>query len=282
MTTDISLEEAQKTLKGVTIPPRPAMLTEINAELQKPNPDTKMLASRIAKDVGLSSSVLRVVNSPFFGLSSKIGSVPNAVQLLGIKNVKNIVTGLMLKSALSQKALSLERFWDSAEKVARISAHIASTLPKAPCDEAYTFGLFRDCGIPLLMQRFSEYKETLKIASGMDQPMTIVEEERHGTNHAVVGYMVAKTWGLPDAITEALLRHHDPTMLSNSDGASSVARTLVAINFLAEYLNDTLLRQRDSAEWANIGEKALAHLGIGPAELMELKDEIETYAEEQV
>jgi len=281
MTTNISLEEAQQALKGVTIPPRPALLSEISAELQKANPDTKMLASRIAKDVGLSSSILKVVNSPYFGLRSKIGSVTNAVQLLGISNVKNIVTGLMLKTALNKNAVSLERFWDSAEKVARISAHIASTLPKAPCDEAYTFGLFRDCGIPLLMQRFSDYKETLKIASGMDRALTAVEDERHGTNHAVVGYMVARVWGLPDAIPEALLRHHDPTVLVRSDGASSMARTLVAINFLAEYLNDAVLRLRDNAEWSNIGEAALAHLGMASADLVELKDEVESYSEDQ-
>ncbi len=277
MAVDISLEEAQKSLKGVTIPPRPALLTEINSELQRPHPDIKLVAARIAKDVGLSSSILKVTNSPFFGLRSKIGSVPHAIQLLGMRNVKSIVTGLMLRSTLDGQTQSLERFWDSSEKVARISAFVASTLPRAPRDEAYTFGLFRECGIPLLMQRFPEYKETLKVAPTADCPMTATEDERHGTNHAVVGYMVARVWGLPETIPEAILRHHDPAVLSDSDSASPQARTLVAINFLAEYLNDSFLRMRNNALWESVGEDTLAHLGISSGELEEIKEEVATF-----
>ena len=187
--------------------------------------------------------------------------------------MKSIVTGLLLKSALGgADAMTLERFWDSSEKVAKISAYIASTLPRAPRDEAYTFGLFRECGIPLLMQRFDGYKETLKIAGGENRAMTFVEDERHGTNHAVVGFMVAKTWGLPEALSEAILRHHDPDVLSESDSAPAVVRTLVAINYLAEFLNDTGLRMRDNQQWQGVSARVLSHLGISTGEFEDLKE----------
>ncbi|MBP9218257.1 MAG: HDOD domain-containing protein [Sterolibacterium sp.] len=274
MSIEISAEDAEKALKGVNIPPRPAVLNEINAELQKDNPDVGKLASRIASDVALSAAILKVVNSPYFGLRSKVASVPAAVQLMGMRNVKSIVTGLLLKTTLSGGAVSLERFWDSAEKVAKISSFIATRLPRGPRDEAYTMGLFRECGIPLLMQRFPDYKETLKVAGGDPRPMTAVEEERHGTNHAVIGYMVAKTWGLPEVLSEALQRHHDASVFDEGDTASAGVRTLVAINYLAEYLNDTSMRMRDNPQWNSVAEQVLDHLGFNSGEFEELREDV--------
>ncbi len=274
MTQAINTEDVEKTLGSIKIPPRPALLNEISAELQKPYPDTNLIAARIAKDVGLSAATLKVINSPYFGLRSKVASVPTAVQFLGLQNVQSIVTSLLLKTAIGDKGPSLERFWDASEKVARISAYIASTLPRAPRDEAYTFGLFHECGIPLLMMRFDNYKETLKIAGGDPRPMVLIEDEQHGTNHATVGYMVAKAWGLPEHLADAILRHHDPEVLLSNDNAAPGIRTLVAINYLAEYLNDVSIRMRDNLQWNAVADAVLDHLGISEVEFVELKDDI--------
>lgn len=277
---NFNLEEAEKVVKGINIPPRPKLLAEINAELQKADADVNKVANGIAKDVGLSASILKVMNSPFYGLRTKIGSIPHAVQLLGINNVKHIITGLMLKNALGGESQALERFWDSSEKVAKISAYIASLLPKVPRDEVYTFGLFRECGVPLLMQRLDDYKQTLQIAGGGSKPMTMIEDERHGTNHAVVGYMVAKTWKLPETISEAILRHHDYEMLSDSSDCNPMVYTLVSINYLAEFLNDEMLRMRDNAPWRFVGGAVLDHLGITSDEFNELKQDITTIVQQ--
>jgi len=271
---DVGLEEAQKVLNGVSIPPQPKLLSEINRELQKDDPNGNRIGEAIAKDVGLSGSVLKLINSPFFGLRTKVSSIPNAVSLLGLKNTKTLVTGLMLKAAMAGgEPMMLERFWDASEKIATISTHLASLLPRVPRDETYTFGLFRECGIPLLMQRFEDYKETLKIAGGQDEPMIVIEDERHGTNHAMVGFMVAKNWGLPDMISQAILHHHDYGIYSDREAAPMV-RTLVSINFLAEYLLDEVLRGRVSPAWKVVGDAALEHLGISGGEFLELREDI--------
>lgn len=274
MAVELTIENAEQLLKGVSIPPRPTLLVEINEELKKPDPDLKRIASAIAKDVGISAAVLKTVNSPLFGLRNKVGNVLQAVQLLGAKNVRNIVTGLVLRLALGGKNLSLERFWDSAEKVAGIAVYLCGLIPKSPRDDAYTFGIFHDCGIPILMQRFPDYKDTLKLAAGDDRPLTAVEDERQGTNHAVVGYMVAKSWGLPLYLCEAILRHHDISLFSPKDSAEPVVRNLVAINMLAEHLNDTVLRMRADDSWKHVGETVMGHLGLGDEEYQELKEDI--------
>jgi len=256
MSAEVSRESIEQLLKQVTIPPRPALLIELDRELGGAEPDFRAVAALVGKDVGISAAMLKTLNSPLFALRSKIGNVTQAVQLLGMRNVRNIVTGLMLRNMVGA-GQNLERFWDSAA----INAYLCSILPKTPRDEAYTFGLFRDCGIPILMQRFPEYRDTLKRAAGDDRPMPVVEDERHGTNHATVGYMVARSWGLSDAICQSILRHHDIDMINGKDSTVPLAHTLVAINFFAEHLNDTMLRMRQDSQWELHGEMVLDYLG---------------------
>ena len=275
MAHELSTEEAEKALRGLSIPPRPTVLTQLTNEVRREAPNLRTISGFIASDVGLSAAVLKTVNSPFFGLPNKIGSMQQAVSLLGVRNITTLATGLLLRNAVGGDKVSLERFWDSAEKVAQISAYVASTLPRISRDDAYTFGLFHDCGMPVLMQKFPDYKETLRLANGsVDRPMTEVEDERHATNHATVGYLLSRAWYLPDAICEAIMRHHDMMIFTRGDHVSPAARTLIAVVLLAEQIHDEVLRMRNSPQWDSLGEHVLAHLGLDQAEYIDLKEEV--------
>jgi HD-like signal output (HDOD) protein len=274
---ELNSDETEKFLRNIQIPPRPQLLTDIDRELKRDSPNLGLLGQWISKDVSVSAAVLKIINSPFFGLQKKVGAVGTAVQMLGIKNVRCLVTGLMLKQTLGTAGASFERFWDTSERVARISAHLASIMPRLPKDEAYTFGLFREIGIPLMMQRFPDYKETLKRASGLDTPMTMVEEAAHGTNHATIGYMIARNWLLPESIAEAILLHHDPAVLRTGEHISTQALALVMINYLAEHLNESATGVRSDARWKYDAGHVMAYFGLSAAELEELQAEIEQF-----
>lgn len=273
MSVEVSGADLETLLKQITIPPRPTLLIELDNELKRPEPDIRTVAALVGKDVGISASMLKTLNSPLFALRSKIGNIAQAVQVLGMRNVRNIVTGLALRQSLG-KVQNLERFWDSAEKVAAINSYLCSILPNAPRDEAYTFGLFRDCGIPILMQRFPTYRETLKRAAGDERPMTVVEDELHGTNHTTVGYLVARSWGMSDLICQSILRHHDPDMINGNDRSAPLANTLIAINTLAEHLNDVGLHMRQDSQWERFGDMVLDYLGLTQSEYAEIQDEV--------
>jgi HD-like signal output (HDOD) protein len=265
---------ASELLKSVTIPPRPTLLIELSRILQSDDPAPNKLAAVIMKDVAISASMLKTVNSPFFSLSRKVGNVLQAVQILGASNVRNIVTSLILRNTLAgSAAVSLERFWDSSEKIANISRLICSILPRAPGDEAYTFGIFRDCGIPILMMRFPEYRETLKVAGGDDRPLPVVEDERHGTNHVALGYLVARSWGLSPNLCEAIRCHHDSNVLTTPDNVPPMSKTLVAVNYLAEDLYDKS-RMRENVQWALVRDETLEYLGLNQEEYEELRDDV--------
>ena len=268
-------ERADDVLKGIVIPPRPSVLVEIGRELQLESPNLKTVAALIARDVGLSSGVLQTVNSAFFGLPRKIASIPQAVQMIGARNVANIVNGVTLRAAIGTDAMSLERFWDSAEKVACIAAYVARLLPRTSPDEGYTLGLFRDCGIPLMMRRFPDYKATLRDAGGDDMKLIRLEDERHGTNHATVGFIVGRMWELPETLCQAILHHHDAAVFDRGTAAQAgMPVTLLALNAFAERLHDETLRMRVSDHWARIGTAVLDELGFTNAEQRDIEEEI--------
>jgi HD-like signal output (HDOD) protein len=251
------------------------VLSSLSNEMNKEEPDLKLIAHQISGDVGLSASVLKTVNSPFFGLKKKIGSVTQAVSLLGLRSVDRIVTGIMLRTAFVTETRALESFWDSAEMAAGIAARIASSLPRGSRDDAYSFGLFHNAAMPILSQRYPDYLHTLKRAAEVrDRPVTDVEDELHAINHATLGYLIAKAWFLPPAICEGILRHHDPSVFDEHDEISREALTLIAINYLAEHLNDEHALTGDHSQWEEMRERVLDHLGLLDAEYLNLKEEV--------
>lgn len=267
--------EIDATLKGFSIPPRPQVLVSLSQEMNRDEPDLKRIARQIGGDVGLSAAVLKTVNSPFFGLKKKISSVTQAVSLLGLKSVEQLVTSIMLRNSFVAESRALERFWDTAERSAGIAAHIAQALPNCPRDDAYSFGLFHNAAIPILNQRFPSYLQTLSAAvHAGSRAVTEVEDERHAVNHATLGYLIAKAWFLPLPICEGILRHHDASVFADDDAISPQALTLISIAHLAEHLNDAQTEKGSHAQWDGVREPVLEYLGLEEGEYENLKEEI--------
>ncbi len=275
----ITEEAAEKLLSTIKIPPRPAVIGEISREKSKDDPDLRRIAQIISKDIALTAAMLKTANSPFFGLRMKIETVQQAAMTMGLNNVIGITTGLALKNALGLKDLKLERFWDSAEKVANVAAYLSGIVPGVPKDLAYMYGLFRDCGIPIMLQKFPEYTQTLVRANKVSMlAFTSLEDESHSTNHATIGYLLAKSWSLPNSICQAVLNHHDITILHSNENFSVEVRGLIALIRFAEFLCDT--RQlRDDLDWNVSGPIVLSYLGLSEDEVNDIKEDVFQYKE---
>jgi putative nucleotidyltransferase with HDIG domain len=266
------LEEA---LRGVSIPSCPAVLTELMAELRKPMANGKRVAQLIGQDVGLAALVVRSANSPLFGSGRAIGSIADAVRLLGFGTLTNLVHEGLLRSVVGTGHASLERFWDSSAHTAAVSAELAATLGGTTRDTAHTFGLFHDCGIPLLVQRFPDYKTVLGLANAAPtRCFTDIEDEALNTNHAVIGYFLTRAWGLPETVSAAILRHHHYHVLHDGEGLPDEARALIALNAIAEHVVGQYLRVRQDVEWGKSRELVAAYFGLAPGELDDLADDV--------
>lgn len=277
-------QELEHVLGSVGIPPRPTILMELDSEAGKDEPNFRKIEQLVSSDVGLSAALLKTVNSPFYGLRNKASTISQAVSVLGLTTLTRTVTGLMLRQAFSKPGqVDMERFWDASAKVAKITSHIARKLPGLNKDEVYTFGLFQDCGIPVLMLKFPDYKQTLGIANqAMDRKFTEVEDERHQTNHATVGYLLAKSWNLPKTLCNAIRFHHDFDLISEPLAIlPTESQNLIALGLLAERVIQLHSGKSVSAEWHKGGEAALRHLGLSHEELEEIADDAGTLLDQK-
>ncbi|THF62297.1 HDOD domain-containing protein [Pseudothauera nasutitermitis] len=273
---------ADDALRDVNIPACPAVLAQVMEELRKPLTNGKRVAQLIGQDVGLAAVVVRSANSPLLGVRRKIASVDEATRLLGFGLLTNLVQEALLRSSITATDASLERFWDSSRYTAAASAELARVVGGARPETAYTFGLFRDCGIPLLVQRFPNYKDVLRVANQTtDRWFTEVEDEALSTNHAVIGYLLARSWGLADEVSQGILSHHDYSIFAAGGGPGGEARTLVAINLIAEHVVGTYLRTSQDAEWVKGREPAARFLGYSQTELDDITDDLLYWLDEQ-
>lgn len=265
-------------VRNIGIPPRPAILDQISREIAKSEPDFNRLAELIGSDVALAASLIKVANSPYFGFSKKVRSVQEALLVLGLKVTVRTIAGLSLQT-IFKRMPSLERFWDASACTARVSGWLVRQLPGkigVRADDAYTFGLFRDCGIPVLMIPFPEYRQILQKANEEESlPFTAVEDAALSINHAIVGAELAEEWLLPADIHLAIRYHHDLTSLQPDlpAGIGIATQRLIAIAQLAEYLIQQHADLNRTKEWSKLGAACLTVLALDDDDVLALVTE---------
>jgi HD-like signal output (HDOD) protein len=269
--------QLEASLRDIGIPPRPRILELINLEARADEPDLNYLAELIRSDVALSAGLIKTANSPFFGYRQKTRNVRDALVMLGLKAASNAVAGLILRQ-IFPPSLHLERFWDASERTAQLAAWLVQNVGVrfgVTSEEAYTFAMFRDCGIPIMMRRFKGYTETLARANtAASQPFTVVEEVDVPTNHAVVGGLMAQSWWLPEDLCVSIRRHHDGLAVDSTQHAvSGSSNRLIALAQLAERLHQMVSGQNASREWDKLGSPSLAALELGENAVQELEAE---------
>ncbi|MFW9674755.1 HDOD domain-containing protein, partial [Vibrio parahaemolyticus] len=155
MAVELSADQIRRVLQGISVPPQPQIMVDLQMEQVMPVPDLKAIARLISQDPGLSGALLKIVNSPYFGLTNRIASIQQAVNLLGCDSVINLINAQSIKGEMSDETIvTLNRFWDSAQDVAMACLTLAKRIGYQAPDEAYALGLFHNCGIPLMLKRF--------------------------------------------------------------------------------------------------------------------------------
>jgi len=261
-------------MSGMTIPVQPQIMVDLQMEQAMPDPDLNEIARLISRDVGISGRVLKAVNSPFFGLRSAITSIQKAVSLLGMNSVINIVNAIaMCNEICNQDNMSedeikdMNRFWDTAQDVALVSATIAKQISFISPDESYSLGLFHNAGIPMLLSKSKDYHEIMKQSYHGDTRRIIDHENKIlNSNHAVVGFYLAKSWKLSPYICEAISQHHNIIELfSQGTQKGSEMLNLLAVLKMAEHivgLYQILGGQNTDHEWNESRDLIFQYLSI--------------------
>lgn len=277
MAIELDASQIERILQGITIPPQPQVMVDLQIEQIQPDPDLTCIARLISQDVGLSGTMLKIVNSSAYGLANTISSVEQAVMLLGINTVINIVNGLSIKGELSDDDIvQMNRFWDAALDIAVVSQNIAKLIGYPSPEEAYTLGLFHNTGAALMINRFSDFAETQRRAYASDHGRIIdAENEAYQTNHAVIGYYTARSWKLPQLLCEAIADHHSiEQIFSTNYSQNGGKKTLLAILKIAEHLCGQSLilgDQPQDREWGRIADLIFEFTGLGAYDLEQMR-----------
>ncbi len=261
-------------IKSIRIPPRPSLLADLQRELSAAEPQPKVIGTIIGNDVGMSGALLKLANSSFYASKRKAKSVTQAITFLGINQVASLMTGLLARRAIPTSNPALASFWDLSTRRAQAMLLLSRRLRVGEPDVAHTFGLFCDTGVPLLMERFADYAGTFALASADPaRPFTAFEDERHSTNHAAIGCLLARNWGLSTEVSWAILHHHDYDVLDDA-ATDDAVRSLIALSVLAEAAIQKYQGHSASVEWDKGGAQACRHLGLAAEETADLLDEI--------
>lgn len=263
-------------LVNIKIPPRPAVLLDVQREMRAPEPDFSAIEEIISLDVAISASLVKVANSALFARSYPIRSIKDALQALGLNTIASVVTAISLRGSFSNVP-NLERFWDSSARIAQLSGWLASQLKFAgryiKPEEAFTFGLFRDCGIPILLSMYADYLDILKRANSEQiQSFTSLELNELDIDHSMIGAMLVKDWELPTEFQVAIESHHDAEAIRGDAAVAlpDTSRRLIAVAQLSEFLFQSLTGLNRTCEWKKLGEVCMSALGIGEKEVGEL------------
>lgn len=270
---DLDEEKMASVVSSFQVPVKPQILTDLQQLLDDEEPNIDQIALLISGDVGLSAAILKIINSPFYGMNRKISEIKQAVMMLGIRTINGLVTALILKSSFHGSAcISLERFWDDSLDVANAMTFIGNKVKnEIPIDMLYTIGLFQNCGIPLLALKYADYKEILIEANSSGVNSIALEEQHYQTNHAVLGYYVATSWNLPKELCLLILQHHDVDSFSKVLGTKE--QLALAALKAAEHMVERVKRHNVSPDWEQVKAPALDILGITSIDYDDLEED---------
>lgn len=196
-----------------TIPPLPAAVERLCQMAQDPEVDARDVAQVIATNEILTTRILRVTNSSFYGLSQRIGTVSQAIVILGLQGVKNLALGVTAfgfrTSSEVSTPLDRRELWRHGLAVASAARQISRLIDSGDAEETFTAGLLHDIGKVIFMEFYPvEYARVLEKAAAGGLPVFQLEEEVFGLNHATVGEALCQHWKMPLGLTRMVADHH--------------------------------------------------------------------------
>ncbi|MCD6335600.1 MAG: HDOD domain-containing protein [Candidatus Latescibacteria bacterium] len=206
-----------------TLPSLPSLYHEIVESVQSNKSSSKEVGRIVSKDIGMTAKILKLVNSAFFGFPRHIANPVQAVVLLGLETIKNLILSIHIFSQFDQaelETLSLDALWSHSMAVGAFAKRIAKTesADQKSSDEAFIAGMLHDVGKLVLAANLPQkYGAMLALAAEEGIEQSEAEYRIFGASHGDVGAFLLEFWGLPDPLFVAAAFHHTPGKHSDKD-----------------------------------------------------------------
>lgn len=224
------------------LPAMPNVIMHALNVIKDPDSSLKELAKIISYDQSLSTKVLTLVNSAYYGFSQEITSINRAISLIGMSKAKNLILTVAMRPMLMNQGD--KELWKHSIMTAVGCEHVAKYLKIMDIDEAFIIGFLHDIGKVVLNIKDSKLYE--KVIDTVKYSSNILEVERtyFGADHCQMGSILAKRWQLPILVNNAVKYHHTPNLSSMPTACTLVyfVDALVKDNFDVNNLDKTIMK----------------------------------------
>jgi putative nucleotidyltransferase with HDIG domain len=198
------------------LPTLPVIALEINRMLANDKISVNLLSQIIEKDQAIVSKLLKLVNSSFFGVRSKVATVQEAVVRLGFNSVRNVVVSVSVFETLTLEDgegvdFNMEDFWAHSVAVAMTSRYLSEQSGIQDPDDCFVAGLLHDIGLIIIARFFPDILAKM-IRQVKEQNVSIYDAEKEiiPIRHNKIGELIARRWQLPPSMCDTLKYHHTP------------------------------------------------------------------------
>lgn len=193
------------------LPAFPDNIVFVQKLISDPESEISDIARQISMDPSLTADLLKVVNSAQFMLPKRVDNIVEAVKLVGMRGLKNL-----LYSYGTQKILDRGQkwLWDHSYKTAFYAYNLAKSFKKKRdiLDDAYVGGILHDMGKIIFSDVHPELLEKISsFCASRNIPKDFIEDLSAGLNHAEIGGLIAEKWNFPQSLVESIKYHHEPS-----------------------------------------------------------------------
>tara|TARA_B100000676_G_scaffold312785_1_gene388929 strand:- start:9546 stop:10787 length:1242 start_codon:yes stop_codon:yes gene_type:complete len=256
-------------LKFVTgiknIPSLPNVYHRLVKEISKPTATTASISAIIEGDPGMSATIMKLTNSAYFSLPTRMTSIRKAVQFLGLETIRSLVgvAGFFsLANVRSETASQIQGISEESMMIATLAKKIAlsENLDLLEVEQAFCGGLLSQLGrVLFLLDTSDEVKEYLKRLQVDSTTILEAEKMLFGTSHCEVGAYLLGLWGFADLIVETVLHQHDPSKLGTK--TFNAASAVYVAKCLFDYLSEAKRGQTYKQDGGMLNEPYIRDLG---------------------
>ena len=198
------------------LPSLPAAYARLTEELRRPEPSVERIANTISRDIGMTTKILQLVNSAFFGMPQPASNLVEAVTYLGSATIRALVLSTQVFSQFDRRTIqtfSIDGIAQHCWMTGVLARRIADDEQRDPkiSDQCFLAGLLHDLGYLILATGLpAQYTHALQTAYDSNRPVWEVERAELSASHAEVGAYLLGLWGLPTPVIEAVALHHRP------------------------------------------------------------------------
>lgn len=274
--TETKIEEIMANVES--FPSMPGAGTKLLSMLKDPDTDAFEIEQVLRYDPGLTANILKMTNSAYFGLPQKIGSVKQALLLLGWRRVTQLVLASCLNTVLDKPVegynFSPGGLWQHSVAVSIAAEGLVKELSVPGTGEFFTTALLHDLGKMVLGSFVQEDLDAIEDITSQGLPLVVAEQMVLGTDHAEIGAKILTNWSFPPEVVNAVRWHHDPD-------SPEEPNSLVDIVYLSNVLCQAGgIGVNEETQQDELSPSALERLGVEFEQLEPISEKVAQWIDE--